>query len=133
MEIVRPQRSQAPPADAPANSFSGTVHMQRWRQATDAASADLVAVFFDRGARTRPHIHTSDQVLFVVDGEGIVATERERRIIRPGDIVIVPAGEWHWHGATATSAMCHVSARPAGPTEWSVAPRDWNTYMEGAR
>lgn len=132
MEIVRPQRNQAPPAEPP-DTFSGTVHLQRWRQADDATSADLVAVFFDRGARTRPHIHRSDQVLFVVDGEGIVATERERRIIRPGDIVIVPAGEWHWHGATATSAMCHVSARPAGPTEWSVPTRDWNTYMEGAR
>lgn len=132
MELVRPQRSEARPADTPSN-FGGTVHMQRWRQAKDAASADLVAVFFDHGARTRPHVHTSDQVLFVVEGEGIVATERNRRLIHPGDIVIVPAGEWHWHGATPTSAMCHVSSRPAGPTDWSVPLRDWDTYMEGAR
>ena len=25
--------------------------------------------------------------------------------IRPGDVVRIPAGEMHWHGATATSAM----------------------------
>ena len=132
MEIVRPQRSRARPTDTP-DSFSGTVQMQRWRQGKDAAAVDLVAVFFERGARTRPHVHKSDQVLYVVEGEGIVATERERRLIRPGDIVIVPAGEWHWHGATATSGMCHVSARPAGPTDWSVPARDYDTYMEGAR
>ncbi len=132
MQIVRPQRAQAQPAKTPGN-FSGTVHLQPLRQAKDSSAVDTVAVFFEPGARTRPHIHASDQVLSVIEGEGIVATERERRIIRPGDIVIVPAGEWHWHGATATSPMCHLSTRPAGPTDWDAPPRDWETYMEGAR
>ena len=132
MEIVRPQRAQAHPTDTPQN-FGGTVLMQRLRQAKDPTMVDLVAVFFESGARTRPHVHKSDQVLYVVDGQGVVATERARRLIRPGDIVIVPAGEWHWHGATAASAMCHLSTRPAGPTDWNVPLRDWETYMEGAR
>ena len=107
--------------------------MERWRQASDATAVDLVAVFFNPGARTRPHVHRSEQVLYVIEGEGVVATEHDRRIIRPGDIVVVQAGEWHWHGATATSAMGHLSMRPAGATEWQVPPRDWATYMEGAR
>lgn len=132
MEIVRPQRAQARPTDTPQN-FGGTVRMQRLRQAKDATAVDLVAVFFEPGARTRPHVHKSDQVLYVVEGEGVVATERERRLIRPGDLVIVPAGEWHWHGATATAAMCHLSTRPLGPTDWNAPLRDWDTYMEGAR
>lgn len=132
MEIVRAQRTQARPTDTPQN-FGGTVHMQRMRQAADATMVDLVAVFFEAGARTRPHVHASDQILYVVEGQGIVATERERRLIRPGDIVIVPAGEWHWHGATDASAMCHLSTRPAGATDWNAPVRDWDTYMEGAR
>ncbi len=132
MEIVRLQRAQARPTDTPQN-FGGTVLMQRPRQAKDATMADVVAVFFEPGARTRPHVHGSDQVLYVVEGEGIVATERERRLIRPGDVVVVAAGEWHWHGATATTAMCHLSVRPAGPTNWNVPLRDWETHMEGAR
>lgn len=132
MEIVRAQRTQARPTDTPQN-FGGMVHMQRMRQAADATMVDLVAVFFDAGARTRPHVHASDQILYVVEGQGIVATERERRLIRPGDIVIVPAGEWHWHGATDASAMCHLSTRPAGATDWNAPVRDWDTYMEGAR
>jgi len=132
MEIVRPRRSQAPPAKTPQN-FDGTVHVQPLRQSGDSTMVDLVAVFFDPGARTRPHIHKSDQVLYVVEGEGIVASERERRLIRPGDLVIIPAGEWHWHGATTTSPMCHLSTRPAGATDWDPPVRDWTTYMEGAR
>lgn len=29
--------------------------------------------------------------------------------IRPGDVVSIPPGEKHWHGATRTTAMTHVA------------------------
>jgi quercetin dioxygenase-like cupin family protein len=29
--------------------------------------------------------------------------------IRPGDVVSIPPGEKHWHGATATTAMSHIA------------------------
>lgn len=132
MQIVRVESEQTRPADTPEN-FSGRVRMQRIKQSQEAGGLDLVAVFFEAGARTRPHIHTTDQYLYVVQGEGIVATETERRLIRTGDVILIPAGQWHWHGATATSAMCHISARPGGPTNWSAPARDWETYMQGAR
>lgn len=132
MDIARVESSRARPTDTPEN-FGGRVRMQRFKQSKEASGLDVVAVFFEPGARTRPHIHATDQLLQVVDGEGIVATEQERRRIRTGDIVVIPAGQWHWHGATATSAMCHVSARPGGPTDWSAPLRDWETYMHGVR
>jgi quercetin dioxygenase-like cupin family protein len=34
---------------------------------------EIIAVFFDNGARTKPHIHSTDQVLAVVEGTCIVA------------------------------------------------------------
>ena len=132
MQIVRVDAERAQPTDTPQN-FSGRVRMQRIQQSKETGSLDTVAVFFDAGARTRPHVHATDQCLQVIQGEGIVATETERRLIRPGDVVLIPAGQWHWHGATATSAMCHISARPGGPTDWSAPARDWETYMQGAR
>lgn len=132
MHIVSVESERAHPTDTPEN-FSGRVRMQRIQQTKEARSLDLVAVFFEAGARTRPHVHATDQFLHVVDGEGIVATENERRLIRRGDIILIRAGEWHWHGATATSPMCHVSARPGGPTDWSAPLRDWETYMQGVR
>jgi quercetin dioxygenase-like cupin family protein len=29
--------------------------------------------------------------------------------VRPGDVVWIPPGEKHWHGATATTAMTHIA------------------------
>ncbi|HLW60994.1 MAG TPA: cupin domain-containing protein [bacterium] len=132
MHIVRVQAARAHPPGSPEN-FSGTARFQDLHATKDARGIDMVAVFFAPGARTRPHVHKTYQALHIVEGEGIVATEQERRLIRPGDIVVIPAGQWHWHGATPTSAMCHISTRPVGPTDWSVPLRDWDTYAEGAR
>jgi 4-carboxymuconolactone decarboxylase len=33
--------------------------------------------------------------------------------IRPGDVVWIPAGEKHWHGATATTSMTHIAIAEA--------------------
>ena len=77
-------------------------------------------------------MHPVDQVLQVVEGEGVVDIEGERRRIRAGDWVVVPAGVWHWHGATPDTAMCHLSIKQPGETDWSSEWRDFDTYMEGA-
>ncbi len=127
IEIVKAQRQHAVAPERP-EYFSGTVRLQYLTRPADAGKVELIAVFFEAGARTIPHIHSTDQALYVVEGEGIVATERGRRIIQPGDIAIIPANTWHWHGATRTSAMLHISMRPAGPSNWQVEKRDWEQY-----
>jgi quercetin dioxygenase-like cupin family protein len=41
--------------------------------------------------------------------------------IRPGDVVWFPPGEKHWHGASATNAMCHIAIQEAlngNTVEW---------------
>jgi quercetin dioxygenase-like cupin family protein len=43
-------------------------------------------------------------------------------------VVLVPSGEWHWHGAAADSAMTHISIKRYGQTDWSVEERDWGSY-----
>jgi quercetin dioxygenase-like cupin family protein len=69
----------------------------------------------------------------VVEGVGILATDCGERVIRGGDWVRVPAGQWHWHGASADHAMVHVSIKPFGPTDWTAERRDWETYEVGAQ
>ncbi len=71
-------------------------------------------VNFDPGARNIFHTHTTDQILFVTDGEGIIATEGEEVIIKTSDIAFIPAGERHWHGATQESAFSHISLTAKG-------------------
>ncbi|MCC6224572.1 MAG: cupin domain-containing protein [Thermoleophilia bacterium] len=131
MRIVRIDRSEARPPPNP-EWFPGSVRQQRLNDPDDERGVELIAVWFEPGSRTRPHVHAADQVLQVVDGEGIVAIEAERRLIRAGDWVVVPAGAWHWHGATPGSAMCHVSIKQRAETDWTVPWRDFDTYTEGA-
>ena len=66
-------------------------------------------VNFGVGARNYFHTHTSDQVLLITEGSGIVATESEEQAVSQGDVVHVPAGEKHWHGATKDTSMSHIT------------------------
>ena len=127
MEFFKPDRTKAGGPDQPGY-FSGTVRLHNLRRPDTPGTAELIGVFFERGARTIPHTHAADQVLYFVDGEGIVATEHERRVLRAGEIAVIPGGTWHWHGATKTSAMCHVSIKAVGPSNWSVERKDWDNY-----
>lgn len=65
-------------------------------------------VNFGKGVVNKLHVHTADQVLIVTAGKGIVATEQEERIVYPGDVILFPAGEKHWHGATEDSEFSHI-------------------------
>src|SRR5438105_1969808 len=71
------------------------------------------------GARTYLHTHLVPQVLHCTDGRGILATRAQQNLVEPGDVVYVPAGEEHWHGATPDSHFVHLSVRPPGETTWT--------------
>ena len=69
---------------------------------------NVSVVNFGKGARNKFHSHTSDQVLIVTAGTGIVATEEEELTVGEGDVIHIPAGEKHWHGATKDSEFSHI-------------------------
>ena len=108
--------------------FAGNVRTYMLVGSGQSSELELLAVYFSAGARTKPHIHAKDQVLHFTQGRGIVATETERRVCSAGDIVTIPGGTWHWHGATRDEAMCHISIRQPGATNWDVESKDWSEY-----
>jgi quercetin dioxygenase-like cupin family protein len=125
MEITSVEEAKAHPAARP-DYFDGRVRMQQLYQPDrDGEESELVAVYFDAGARTTPHTHESAQVLQIVYGRCVVVTEAERRFATAGEFVIIPRGVWHWHGATPGEAMCHISIKLPGRTDWTVPQRDW--------
>ena len=69
---------------------------------------------FGKGVRNKLHTHDGDQILIVTAGKGIVATEEEERVVTPGDVVLFPAGEKHWHGATEDSEFSHMYVTRVG-------------------
>jgi quercetin dioxygenase-like cupin family protein len=124
MNSLRPDRSRAVPAAHP-EYFEGAVFMQPLVGADRSRELEIVAVFFENGARTTPHTHSTDQVLYVVSGSCVVADDAGRRQAGAGELVVLPANRWHWHGAAPGQSMCHVSIRQPGPTDWTVERRDW--------
>lgn len=66
-------------------------------------------IHFSAGSRNKFHTHTSDQVLVITAGTGIVATDAEELTVNAGDVVHIPAGENHWHGATKDTPMSHIT------------------------
>lgn len=89
-----------------------------------------MGVHFGAGSRTMPHRHEAGQHLIVTDGIGVVADEQGVHVVRQGDVITNPPGGWHWHGATPTAAMSHVTVEgeDAG-LDLDVERRDWDdTY-----
>ena len=127
MKLTRIDRSQAQPDTTRKGYFDGEVKTLQLVGSTESNEIELLAVYFSSGARTIPHIHEQDQVLQIIEGQGIVATETEKLMVSEGDVVTVPAGIWHWHGATRNTAMCHISIKRTGPSNWKVELKNWES------
>ena len=88
--------------------FNGDVRIQDILTPNNAPTILMHSVNFTDGARTQRHTHGSEQVLVVTSGTGVVATRDQEWTIEPGDIVLVDAGEAHWHGASEGESMTHL-------------------------
>ena len=66
-------------------------------------------VNFGAGSRNKFHSHTTDQILVITKGIGAVATDTETIEVSEGDIIHIPKGEKHWHGAADNHNFTHVS------------------------
>ncbi len=99
---------------APASYFTGTVWQDPVIEAPAPARINAVRVTFEPGARTAWHTHPLGQTLYVLAGCGRVQTEGGPvREIRAGDVVWIPPGEKHWHGAAPTTMMAHLAMQEA--------------------
>ncbi len=107
MKLFQQQRSSATRRDN--DMFVGDVFLQDLVTDNDAPSLRVTSVTFEDGARNRWHTHTTEQVLIVTHGSGIVATERKELAIEPGDVVLIDPNELHWHGAKPGSSMTHLA------------------------
>lgn len=113
MKVIRTE--QVPKQPATSSLFTGgPVTLQPIVTQQMRKYFGMSLVNFSKGARTKLHSHTSDQVLLVTAGTGIVATEQDELVVRVGDIIYIPVGEKHWHGATKDSEFSHIYVVSAG-------------------
>ena len=108
MEIKR--IDSQPSNKGPAEWFSGSVRVDPLFSAPAPAHVMSASVTFEPGARTAWHSHPLGQTLIVTAGCGRVQRwGGPVEEIRPGDVIWFPPGEKHWHGASPTAAMTHIS------------------------
>jgi 4-carboxymuconolactone decarboxylase len=94
----------------PAENFTGSVRVDQQFQANAPGRVYGARVTFEPGARTAWHSHPLGQTLIVTSGVGRVQRWGDPiEEIRPGDLVWIPAGQKHWHGAAPTTGMTHVA------------------------
>jgi quercetin dioxygenase-like cupin family protein len=91
--------------------FTGSVFRQVIVNPDDSQSFNFSIVNFAAGSRNKFHQHTSDQILIVTEGTGVVATDQEERTVTVGDVILIPAGENHWHGAPGETPMSHITVQ----------------------
>lgn len=68
-------------------------------------------VTFEPGCRNNWHIHhKGGQILYCTAGNGWYQEEgKPARALHPGDVVNIPAGVKHWHGAAKDSWFAHIA------------------------
>mgnify|MGYP003382702970 CR=1 FL=1 len=110
--VTRP--GSQPSTIGPAENFTGSVRVDSRFQGTAPARIGGGTVTFAPGARTAWHTHPLGQTLIVTAGVGLVQEWGGRvQEIRPGDVIWIPPGVKHWHGATADNGMSHIAIAEA--------------------
>lgn len=95
----------------------------------------IANVTFEPGCRNNWHIHNADkgggQILLCTSGRGWYQEwQKPARALHPGDVVNIPAGVKHWHGAAKDSWFTHLAVEVPGENtnnEW-LEPVDNSDY-----
>lgn len=116
------------PNDAYAEFFIG----QSYIAPLSTAQVGIYNVTFEPGCRNNWHIHHAElgggQILVCVGGRGYYQEfGKPAQELRPGDVVNIPEGVKHWHGAASDSWFSHLAIEVPGKdcsNEWLEAVSD---------
>jgi len=122
------------PNDAYAQYFTGNSYLAPIQPKNLASGEKTIQgysnVTFEPGCRNNWHIHHgAHQILICVSGEGIYQEWGKPAIhLHAGDIIDIPEGVKHWHGATKDSwfqhLASHVHVSDPESNEWLEAVSD---------
>jgi 4-carboxymuconolactone decarboxylase len=109
-DLMIPRSGSQPSRPGPEENFTGSVRVDPLFPAREPSRASGAYVTFQPGARSAWHTHPLGQTLVVTAGVGRVQRwGGPIEEIRPGDVVWIPPGLKHWHGASPNSALTHIA------------------------
>ena len=114
------------PLGNPNDGFAQYFIGQSYLAPVSIEQVPMFNVTFEPGCRNNWHIHHADmgggQMLICVGGRGWYQEwGKPARELHPGDVVNIPAGVKHWHGAAADSWFSHLAVEVEGENtsnEW---------------
>ena len=120
------------PIGQPNDGFAQYFIGQSYLAPLSLNQVGIFNVTFDPGCRNNWHIHHADkgggQILVCVVGRGWYQEwGKEPQALNPGDVVNIPVGVKHWHGAAADSWFSHLAIEVPGENgsnEWLEAVDD---------
>ena len=128
--MIQTQGIQAKLADP--SYFSGEVELKTLVESFGAEAASVFYVTFQPGARTHWHSHSGTQLLVVLAGHCRVQRwQQPWETAEAGDVVLIPAGEKHWHGASSEGSMTHIALNLNAETNWLEAVSETQYAGEG--
>lgn len=124
-----------PSRSGPPEWFTGSVRVDMLFVPEEPSRVSGGLVTFEPGARTAWHAHPLGQTLVVTAGCGWVQQwGGPIQVIRPGDVVRIPPGQKHWHGATATTGLSHIAIqeqRDGTSADWMEQVTDEDYHAGG--
>ena len=114
--------------------FTGTVWVKILVPADDIFNTQIGNVTFEPGARNNWHTHPGGQILIATDGIGYYQEKgKPIQLLHKGDVVKIPPGVKHWHGASADSEFTHIAVNTntqKGIVEWleKVTDEEYNSF-----
>ena len=103
-------RNSIETAPGPSEWFTGAVYVDAVAAPSNGSRLSASSVHFTPGARTAWHSHPNGQTIYVTEGVGLAQGRGGAvEVIRPGDRVFFEPAEDHWHGASPTRFMTHLS------------------------
>ena len=114
---------------APNDGFKQYFIGQSYLAPLSTEQVGIFNVTFEPGCRNNWHIHKADkgggQILVCVAGRGYYQEWGKEAIeLHPGDVVNIPVGVKHWHGAAPDSWFSHLAVEVPGENgsnEWLEA------------
>jgi quercetin dioxygenase-like cupin family protein len=95
--------------DGDPAKFVGRARVHSIGEGLGSEEVRIRHVFFDAGARARPHRHSADQLLYFPIGGMVALDGGPDELVAPGQYVLLPAGVVHMHGATSAAPAVHIS------------------------
>jgi quercetin dioxygenase-like cupin family protein len=95
--------------DVDPSQFIGAARVHSVSEGMGTDETAVRYVTFEPGTRTRPHRHSRDQLLYFVEA-GIVAVDGGEDVpVGAGQLVLLPGGVCHMHGAGPDAPAAHLS------------------------